>query len=130
MGERSSIDSMDFEDTDVDKFLIAFMAEKVAMDKDLHYEFESLRLVKNTEPLDAEIIGDIWFDWEDWKIHGYWYPTFCKFLNILQKCGLRGEVHMTYSDGSMYMIHFDDDEVYAEIRGDYEKCEITDTGIE
>jgi len=128
MGERSSIDSMDFEDTDVDKFLIAFMAEKVAMDKDLHYEFESLKLKKNEEP-SCNIEGEIWFDWEDWKIHGYWYPTFCKFLNILQRCGLRGIISLIYTDGSIYYIHFDEDEVYAEIRGEYEKHTITEAGI-
>ncbi len=61
MGERSSIDSMDFEDTDVDKFLIAFMAEKVAMDKDLHYEFESLKLkrMKNLVVILKERYGSI-----------------------------------------------------------------------
>jgi len=129
MGERSAIDYFDLSDTDTDAFVTAFMAEKIAADKEQMYHFKSVRLESKEKcPVDME--EEIWFDWDDWKIHGYWYESFCKFLCILQKCGLRGEIRLTYTDGSMYFIYFDKDGVNAEIRGDYETHDITEKGIE
>jgi len=54
---------------------------------------------------------------------------FVSFLTFLQRCGLRGIISLIYTDGSIYHIHFDEDEVYAEIRGEYEKHTITEAGI-
>lgn len=129
MGERSSVSSAELETVDDKKFLASFMAEKLSARKELLYHFESIKFVEKNE-CQYQTEGEIWVDWDDWKIQGYWYKEFCEFLNILQKCGLRGQVDLQYSDGTPYTIRFETDGVFADIRGEYETFKVNDKGLE
>lgn len=83
------------------------------------YLFENIKPIDDDENYyDNE--GPIWFDWDNWKIQGYWYDDFCDFLDLLWFAGVRGEVHLDFETGQSYIIYFNEDKVIAEIFGDPE----------
>jgi len=129
MGDRSSMDYIDLEIEDVDKFISNLMAEKVGCKPDDRYYFDSIKLSSKETCHYENNNSEVWIDWDDWKIQGYWYEPFCNFLTILHKCGMRGEICLTFCDGSPYYIYFGDKGVTAEIKGDYETYEITEKGL-
>ena len=117
MGMRSIVESCDLEVNNLNLFLNIILSEKVGSDPKFKYLWDSIRITD----------GEIYVDWDDWKIQGYWYESFCAFLNKLQQSGLRGSVELIYEEGDHYTITFNENRV--EVVMEKDTYLITDNGL-
>lgn len=110
MGDRSSVNYCELQVNDLNKFMEHVISEKVACHPDEKYLWDSIELKNN----------EIYLDWDDWKIHSYWYDSFQLFCLKLREIGLRGCISLIFIDGYEYIIHFNEDNIKVTF---HPKCE-------
>ena len=124
MGMRSLMSCSNLELVDKEKFIEELVAKKVSGGKYKDY----WDAVKLGEEMDTDYgeEGDLCLDINDWKIQGYWYESFCKWLCQLQEMGVRGEINLDCEGTQEYKIIFTFDGVFTRIGPQLEFDEKTD----
>jgi len=124
MGSRSSVNWCSLTIKDKSKLNQYLVAKKIEAGNDLADSIsETDKLKKGNND------SDLYVDWEDWKIYGYWLKDFCKFVNELQQLSVRGSVSMFFIDNDVYYeIEFCDDGVYC--NSDKDRFLIPEGGLE